>query len=504
MAHSRPDPSKTVKYVVFDLGGVLIDCEPRYLYRNLINDDERLEWFLANICTVEWNIEQDKGRPVSKGIAELVGKHPEHQSLIEIYYEQFDQMIAGPITGMMDILHDLLGQNVHVYGLSNWPHETFPIAQRRFPILQKFKDIVLSSEFGVCKPDPALFEFAFQRFGINPEECVFIDNHPPNVETAEKIGCYGVIFTDAEQIYRELESLGFLTKKKSMKVVPAPNLACPLDNQVLVKTADWQLACSSGHNFDIARQGYVNLLLVQDKRSRNPGDTKEMVDARRRFLDTGVYEAISEHFNQIVSETLTVPHDKPINILDAGCGEGYYLERFFNAVSALERPESCSLVGMDISKLAIIAATKRNRKNVTWVVGTNRKPPVLSGSIDCIFSIFGYPVYEAFRHVLRGNGCIVLAEAGPNHLIELREIIYEDVHKEGPPSLTAAEGQGFHLIDEQTLTTQVGPLTNMQIRDLLAMTPHFYRIKQEQKEAAEEADKLNMTIDVVFRTLSLE
>lgn len=289
-----------------------------------------------------------------------------------------------------------------------------------------------------------------------------------------------------------------------MKVVPASNLACPLDSQVLVKTADWQLACSSGHSFDIARQAYFNLLLVQDKRSRNPGDTKEMVDARRRFLNTGAYETISDRFNQIVLETLTIPDDEPINILDAGCGEGYYLERFLNAVSALERAESCSLVGMDISKPAIIAATRRNRENVTWVVGTNRKPPILPGSVDGIFSIFGYPVYEAFRHVLRNNGRIVLAEAGPNHLIELREIIYEEVRKEGPPNLTAAKEQEFHLIDEQTLTTQVGPLANVQIRDLLAMTPHFYRIKQEPKEATEKADNLNITIEVVFRTLSLK
>ena len=309
--------------------------------------------------------------------------------------------------------------------------------------------------------------------------------------------------TDAEQIHRKLESLGFLTKEKSMKIVPASNLACPLDSQVLMKTADWQLACSSGHSFDIARQGYVNLLLVQNKRSKKPGDTKEMVNARRHFLDTGVYKAISERFNQIVLETLTVPDDEPMNILEAGCGEGYYLERFFNAISALEKPESCSLVGMDISKPAIIAATKRNQENMTWIVGTNKKPPVLPDSVDCIFSIFGYPVYEAFRHILRSNGRIVLAEAGPDHLIELREMIYEDVRKEGPPNLTAAEGQGFHLVDEQRLTTQAGPLANVQIRDLLAMTPHFYRIKQQQKEAVREADNLNMTIDVVFRTLSL-
>ncbi len=290
--------------------------------------------------------------------------------------------------------------------------------------------------------------------------------------------------------------------KGCMKIIPAQNLACPLDAQALIKTADWQLGCNYGHNFDVARQGYVNLLPVQDKRSKNPGDTKEMIACRRRFLDTGAYEAISNRLNEIVLETLAAQHCGPINILDAGCGEGYYLERFFESVSAIEGPESCSLVGMDISKPAIIAATKRNKKDLTWVVGTNRNPPLLQDSIDYIFSMFGFPAYEAFKAILRSDGRILLVESGSEHLIELRSLVYEYVRKKGPPSIVAAEKHGFHLVDEQTLTTKTGPLSNAQIWDLLAMTPHFCRIKQEKKEAAEKADGLNMTIDIVFRTLS--
>lgn len=247
----------------------------------------------------------------------------------------------------------------------------------------------------------------------------------------------------------------------------------------------------------MARQGYVHLLPVQNKKSKEPGDSKEMVDARSRFLDGGFYLPISEQLNALALQHLSV--SEALCVMDAGCGEGYYLSRFGEALQS--RAGTASLIGIDISKPAVAAATRRNRQ-VTWLVASNSNPPLLPQSVDMIFCMFGFPVYEAFKKILKPRGKIVLVEAGPDHLLELRQIIYPEVRKSPPPVLDKAEQAGFALIDSQTLHFQTAALDREQIADLLLMTPHLFRATREGKEAAQRLESLVLTVDVVLRVLA--
>lgn len=284
-----------------------------------------------------------------------------------------------------------------------------------------------------------------------------------------------------------------------MQIVKANNLACPLDGTpfgVYGKT----LRCPNGHSFDEARQGYMHLLPVQHKRSREPGDSPAMVEARRRFLDAGFYRPISERLNALALQHL--PTAEHLCVVDAGCGEGYYLVNFLTALLEQGGPASASLIGIDIAKPAVIAATRRN-KQLTWLVASNRNPPLQPHSVDMLFCMFGFPDYSAFRHILKPGGVLVLVDAGSDHLLELREIIYPEVRKSPPPALDKAQQQGFSLAQMSELSYLSTPLDRQQIADLLVMTPHLYRATQAGKEAAARLEHLRLTVDAVFRVLKV-
>lgn len=293
-----------------------------------------------------------------------------------------------------------------------------------------------------------------------------------------------------------------------MKLIKADNLACPIDGEPLHSNQK-QFSCSNGHSFDIAKHGYINLLPVQHKRSKHPGDSKEMVVARTEFLNSGVYQPIAAKLVQLVADKI---RDMPIgevvrfNMLDAGCGEGYYLDYVVKQLIETEQGDgrTLSCIGLDISKQAITVASKRN-KQVTWVVGTNRNPPVSSASVDMILCVFGFQSFEGFNLCLKPGGSILLVEAGPNHLKELREIIYSEVKVSTSKSVNGLasnyERLGFSETVCQTLTFQVELNSNQQINHLLQMTPHLFRASAEGKALAGELEKLNITIDVMFRTL---
>jgi 23S rRNA (guanine745-N1)-methyltransferase len=293
-----------------------------------------------------------------------------------------------------------------------------------------------------------------------------------------------------------------------MKIIPADNLTCPLDGLPLKLSADAkQLACLSGHSFDVAKQGHVNLLAVQDKRSVDPGDSKDMVAARQRFLDSGVYQPVSDALNKTLTNQMQQPNcSKPYCIFDAGCGEGYYLDRLMTAIKRVDASGategSCSGIGMDISKHAVLSAAKRNRQDVSWLVGTNRKPPVSKNSVSAIICMFGYPVYSAFAEVLKTGGVVVLVESGLDHLMELREIVYDEVRKADLPSIDKAIDTGLALADTQNIKVRSGALNAQQINDLLIMTPHFFKAKPEKREQAAQLETLDVTIDVTIRTLT--
>ncbi|OOV86576.1 putative RNA methyltransferase [Oceanospirillum linum] len=282
------------------------------------------------------------------------------------------------------------------------------------------------------------------------------------------------------------------------KFTPAAHLICPLDQQPLALDGG-SLKCLGGHSFDIAKQGYVNLLPVQKKKSKDPGDSKEMIQARQRFLQAGLYQPISDQLNQLVSEQLELSGTDGVTILDAGCGEGYYLSRLAteNQLTGMDQVE---LLGVDISKWGVQAATKYQLP-ITWVVGSNAQLPIESATVDLIICMFGFWQPEWFTKVLKPGGKIILAESGMDHLMELREIIYKEVHRKDVPSLKHAEDAGLKLVDQKKIEFKPQTLNKAQIRDLLVMTPHLYRANYEGKQSAQQLEKLDLTAQVIFRVL---
>ncbi len=267
-------------------------------------------------------------------------------------------------------------------------------------------------------------------------------------------------------------------------------LICPLCGESLQAHGS-SLVCPQRHSFDVARQGYVNLLPVQHKRSREPGDSAEMIAARGRFLDAGIYQSISEQLNAMVAPL------RPQVVLDAGCGEGYYLQRLYAELDA-----DVQVFGLDISKPAIMAAARRN-KHVHWLVASNKAPPLQAACVDVIVVMFGFPDYAAFAKVLRPGGQVILVDAAEDHLLQLREVIYPEVRKSAPPSIERATACGFDLVETQALRYQTPSLDQALLADLLLMTPHLFRASREGKAAAEALQQLMLTVDVCFRRLRL-
>lgn len=199
------------RVVIFDLGGVLIEWNPRNLYRKLFAGDESaMEAFLSEVCTVEWNEQQDAGRTFADAVAELLPRHADRIDLIEAFRHRFDEMITGAVAGTVDILAELKRAGVPRYALTNWSAETFPPQRDRFPFLSWFDGMVVSGEEGVIKPDTRIFRILLDRYRIAPEEAVFIDDNPVNAAAADALGIHGIHFRSPPLLRRELELLGFL------------------------------------------------------------------------------------------------------------------------------------------------------------------------------------------------------------------------------------------------------------------------------------------------------
>ena len=198
------------RHVVFDLGGVLIDWNPRHLYRELIDDEAVMEDFLANVCTQAWNSQQDAGRSTAEATAILVGQFPEHRNLIEAYYGQFERMWNGAFDDTVAIVAELRNAGVPLFGLTNWSAETFPVAEERFGFLRWFDDIVVSGREGIIKPDPAIFHLSLERFGVKADETLFIDDSASNAEAASSLGFHVHHYIGPETLRRDLQMHGLL------------------------------------------------------------------------------------------------------------------------------------------------------------------------------------------------------------------------------------------------------------------------------------------------------
>ena len=278
-----------------------------------------------------------------------------------------------------------------------------------------------------------------------------------------------------------------------MTFLPSDLLCCPLDKRLL-RQENARLLCANGHSFDIARQGYVNLLGPGDKRSRDPGDSKEMVSARSAFLNAGHYQPVADRLGALLEQGIS----GDAIIVDAGCGEGYYLEQLRRQFSAA-RLNTPTLLGFDISKWAVQAAARRFA--CTWLVASNRNIPLVPASVDCILSLFGFPVYASFHALLKVGGTLLTMNAGPQHLIELREILYPSVRYSASTVLEKAQAAGFVAGESSTLHYKTAALNPLHLHQLLTMTPHLFRASAEGKQRAAQLDRLQITVDIVFQLL---
>jgi len=194
-----------IKNIVFDFGGVLIDWNPRYLYRNVFSDEESMERFLKEICSGEWNEKQDGGRPFNEGIEELIKRHPEEAEMIALYFDRWEEMVAGEIKGTPEVLYELKSLGFALYGLTNWSGETFPKVKHRFPFLSEFDGIVVSGDEKLLKPDPTIFKLLVDRYNIVPAESLYIDDNPVNTDAAKRLGFEAIRFESAEQLRKSLK-----------------------------------------------------------------------------------------------------------------------------------------------------------------------------------------------------------------------------------------------------------------------------------------------------------
>jgi 23S rRNA (guanine745-N1)-methyltransferase len=267
---------------------------------------------------------------------------------------------------------------------------------------------------------------------------------------------------------------------------PFTALACPLDGASLsLDGSAWR--CAHGHSFDQASQGYIHLLPVQHKRSRDPGDSKAMVQARRRFLQAGYYEPLAEALASHVLQGV----DAAVSVLDAGCGEGYYL-RYLAGRSPLPQLQLC---GLDISKPAVLAAAKALQP-AAWLVASNARIPVPDASLDVVLCVFGFPVGSEFARVLKPGGRLIMADPGPRHLIQLRELVYDDVNLEKGRRREVGPQYGLTKTSSEQVQFEFELPDQASIQDLLAMTPHLFRASAAGRARVDALSSLQLQADI--------
>lgn len=266
-------------------------------------------------------------------------------------------------------------------------------------------------------------------------------------------------------------------------------LSCPVCKSDLLQQGK-NLRCENNHSFDAARQGYWNLLLAHKKRSKDPGDNADMVTARRSFLDKGFYAPLSDKINELALEALS---DNPSpNILDMGCGEGYYTARLYDALN--QQGLSPDLTGLDISKHAVKAACQRN-KAITWLVASGVDIPVPGNSLDLQMVLFSRLMPEAFAKPMKPGSILLVAWPDEEHLIELRKLIYQEIKpSQFDPSKTLSGP--FELKQTTKVSYRFELESSNDINTLLGMTPHSQRLSAEAKQLICDQEHLSLTLDV--------
>jgi 2-haloacid dehalogenase len=213
-------PDGEIEAVVFDIGGVLLDWNPRYLYRKLFDDEQAMERFLKDVCTLDWHADHDRGVPMDQSCSRLAERHPEHAELIRAWASRTEEMVAGPIAGSVEILRTLKDRGVRCYALTNMESETYPLRVQRYEFMRWFDGTVVSAFEGIVKPDPAIFRRLLERFELEPSSTVMIDDSAPNIEAARSLGMRTIRFRSADQLRGSLERLGLLELAATRTAAP--------------------------------------------------------------------------------------------------------------------------------------------------------------------------------------------------------------------------------------------------------------------------------------------
>ncbi|MBT8230945.1 MAG: HAD family phosphatase [Bacteroidia bacterium] len=197
-----------IRNIIFDLGGVLIDWQPSAVYKTIFDTSEEVDWFLDNICTMEWNVIQDAGRSLKEATEVLQRQHPDWHDEIAAFYGRWTEMLVGPITGTVDLLSVMKQRKTHnIFALTNWSSETFPIALERYDFLHWFEGIVVSGEEKCKKPDPKIYNTLLDRYHLNANECLFIDDNLENVNAAKELDMEAFHFESPGELKLFLQSL---------------------------------------------------------------------------------------------------------------------------------------------------------------------------------------------------------------------------------------------------------------------------------------------------------
>lgn len=253
-------------------------------------------------------------------------------------------------------------------------------------------------------------------------------------------------------------------------------LRCPVCREPIFKQNDKIYCCRNHHSFDIAKKGYVNFLLAHKMNSKLPGDNKLMVDARSEFLGKGYYSIFKNKLKNLIDEK------NPKTILDAGCGEGYYTDGIYR--------DDRTVIGIDISKTALQKAAPKNKK-ITYIAASLFDIPLQNESTDLLFSLFAPYAGEEFHRVLKKDGIMILGIPGENHLIELKNVIYEKPYKNQVKDYELA---GFSFQKTEKIETKIALECQEDILNLFKMTPYYYRTKQEDLEKIHSLSKFDVTI----------
>lgn len=268
------------------------------------------------------------------------------------------------------------------------------------------------------------------------------------------------------------------------------HLICPVCQKPLVQTQQ-SLVCLSGHSFDMAGKGYVNLLLSQNKNSKDPGDNKDMAKARKRFLDKGYYAPLAQGLSNVFAQKLSLKKSCHI-LLDAGCGDGYYTN--YLQSSFAENALNCSVYGMDISKEAIRLASVRN-KEIHFLVASLFKLPFASNQADFILNAFAPASDAEFNRVLKKDGLLITVIPGKNHLFELKSVLYDKPYEndEKEPDLPS-----FKSKEQVRIKATINVGSHEDLSDLLTMTPYYWRTPKEGIERFNKLESLETAIEFII------